>query len=129
MKKYLSLLLVFALVLLSGYAFAQEPGAVAASADQALEAPAWLKVAVEFLMGLPYVGPVAVEIVKWSGLVAGICTALVLLVQSLSAAFQGAAILAGFGPVAEKIKKYGDIVIHYLKMLSMFNAQKKPPQQ
>lgn len=117
-------LLLFSLLCVCSMAFAQESAPVL----QELAPPEWLGAVVSFAQALPYIGPVVLFIVKWAGLVAGVMTALVVLVQSLSLAFQAAGILLGFDKFAQAVKKYGDIAVHYLKLLSMFNAQKKPPQ-
>lgn len=88
--------------------------------------PEWLGAVLQFVSSLPYAGPVIVALIKWAGLVAGIMTALSVFAQAVLAVPELVARWAGANEAAEKIRKISDVVLPWLKWLSVFNVQKKP---
>lgn len=124
MKKYLWLFLVTMCLFAVG-----AHAADVVDPNQVTEVPSWLKAVLDLVSGLPYVGVVVVEVLKWTGLVAGVMTALATCIMTLSLALQGAGVLLGFTKVAETVKKYTDMIMPWLQYLSIYNVQKKPPVQ
>lgn len=112
--------LIFVLLLLPAAAFAD--GVVAPVLS--LTPPDWLGTVVQFLAAVPYVGPVIVEVLKWVGLISAVATALSVLAQTLLALPEVAARWAGAHAIADKIKSVSDVVLPWLKWLSVFNVQK-----
>lgn len=86
----------------------------------------WLGAVVTFLSAVPYIGPVIVAVLKWVGLIASIATALSVLAQAILVIPEIVAKWAGATEVSAQIKKYSDLILPYLKYLSIFNVQKKP---
>jgi hypothetical protein len=79
----------------------------------------------DFLSGIPKVGPILVQVIKYAGAAAGILTALSLFVQGVLAALSGVLNVAKFQGLADKLKKFSDFIVPKLKYFSMFNVQKK----
>lgn len=105
--------------------------AFAADGDVA-QAPEWLGAILTFVAGVPYVGPVIVEVMKWLGVIASVMTALSLGVQGVLMALAGLASLSGkltglesLKSAAEKIKEWSDKILPWLRYVSVFNVQKK----
>lgn len=89
------------------------------------EIPSWIAPVVMWLQGVPTVGPILVEVLKWLGLLAAVLTALSTFMMALSKAVVGVAGMAGFVAFAEKAQKFFDVALKYAKYFSMFNVQKK----
>jgi hypothetical protein len=110
-------------------AFAAFLFALPAHADDAVAAvtapPEWLGSILVFFQSLPYVGPVLVAVLKWMGVITTLFTALSIAVQAILTIPELVAKWAGAQKAADQIKKYSDIVLPYLKYLSIFNVQKK----
>lgn len=90
------------------------------------EVPAWLDKILAILSGLPVVGPVVVEILKYLGVFAVVITSftafLMASVRALVAGFNVAKLVE----LAAKLKAFEDSkVMYYLKYFSLFNAPKK----
>lgn len=90
------------------------------------EVPAWLDKVLSILSGLPVVGPVVVEILKYLGVFAVVITSftafLMASVRALVAVFNVAKLVE----LAAKLKAFEDSkVMYYLKYFSLFNASKK----
>jgi len=76
------------------------------------------------IQGLPYVGPVLVELMKWIAIIAPIMTALSFCVQAVLAVPEIVARYHGAQDLADKIKYYSDKINYWLAYLSIRNAQK-----
>lgn len=110
-------------------AHAEDAPAPASTADQALEAPVWLKYGVETAVGLPYVGPVLVEVLKWVGVVAALLTALSAFLLAVSRALAGIVKLVPMLSALDKVKALVDKLLPYAMYLSVFNVQKDPKKK
>lgn len=93
--------------------------------DPVFNPPEWLASILLFIKGLPYAGPVLIQIFKWSGVLAVVMTTLSVAVITLLKIPEVAARWAGAASVADKIEAFGKKVIPWLKYLSMFNVQKE----
>jgi hypothetical protein len=117
MKSYL-FTIALGLLMLATPAFAQEVAQVAT------EAPVWLADLLQFIAGIPKVGPIAVEVFKWLGVIASVFTALSVCLTVVLKIPEVAAKWAGAPELAEKIAKLNEKIQPWLKYLSVFNVQK-----
>ena len=135
-------LVLIAFMLFSGVAFAQNalvaapvaPAAPIAQASQpdpvmvkdvSVAPPNWMQDVMVSIKSLPMVGPIAVKVLNWLGVLVSILTALsafmMIAIQALSSVMN----VAQLSDLASKIKGFQDgKLMYYLKYLSMFNAQK-----
>jgi hypothetical protein len=101
----------------------EAPGAVAL--PDAGEVPAYLPQILSFLKSIPYVGPVVSKVLAVVSVVCTVATALYIFLLTLFSIPEVLARWAGAQKIADFIKKYGGVVLKWLKYLSIFNAQKK----
>lgn len=87
--------------------------------------PVWLSTIILFVQGLPVVGPIIIEVCKWLGVLTTVATLLSAMIQTMLTIPQILAVWAGAQGLADKIKKISDLILPWLKYLSMFNVQKK----
>lgn len=90
-----------------------------------LAPPDWLSTALILVQSIPVVGVMLAKIFMWSGVVSSIMTAVSIGVQGVLSALASGAGLVGLADVSAKIKSVSDIMLPWLKYLSMFNVQKK----
>jgi|GEM_PF-5277134 len=126
--------LILAMILMTGFmAFAQAPDvaptmvvSASAPADDVLMPPAWLATALKTIESMPIIGPVAVEVFKWLGVIASIATALVTflvaVIRALSVVLSAARMLA----LANMIAAFeSSKIMYWLKFFSIYNAKEK----
>lgn len=132
MRIYVFIILFF----LSLGAFAQTPVPAASVAPERVVfipsqepavfvPPTWLKDAMLFVTSVPVVGPIAVEVFKWLGVLASLATALFGAFFAIVRTLSGVLNLAGLVGLATKLDRFYLIVAPYLKFFSIFNAQKE----
>lgn len=88
------------------------------------EVPGYLKGAMDFLVSLPYVGPVLIIVLKWTGLVAAVMTGLSTMVMGIANALKVIGYTMGFVTFAEKVDGIYKKVWPYIAFLSMYNVPK-----
>ncbi len=120
MKKIFGLMLFILVSIFAVSVFAQVPGPVVP--------PDWLNFVLGLISKIPYVGGVIAFIVKWTGLVAGIMTALSVMVQAILGLPEIVARWSGATAIADKVKSISDAVLPWLKWLSIFNVPVAAPQ-
>lgn len=111
MKKILALLLI-----VPAFAFADEAP---------VEVPAILKFFMDMLFAIPGIGPIALEILKYIGVIAAVATALATAFAAIANALRTFAQFAGFVALVDKIEALYAKIWPYLAWLSMYNVQKK----
>jgi hypothetical protein len=89
------------------------------------EVPAWLKMAMDIVVGLPYVGPVVVFVLKWTGVVAAVMTGLSTLVMGVATALKAIGQGLGFQGFAQKVDELYHKVWPWVAWLSMYNVPKR----
>lgn len=89
------------------------------------DVPFWLKSVMDFLVSIPYVGPVLVEILKWIGVVAAVTTGLSTLIMGVAKALKELGKALGFVTFAEKVDAAYQKVWPYIAWLSVYNVPKK----
>ena len=93
--------------------------------EAATEVPGWLQMVMDFIVAIPLVGPVILEVLKWLGVVSAVATALSTGLLVISKAFQAMGQAMGFVAFAEKVDAIYRQVWPYLSWLSVYNAKKK----
>lgn len=88
------------------------------------EVPAWLKIVMDFITGIPYVGPIVLTVLKWMGVVAAVLTGLATLVGGVAKALSALGTALGFVKFAESVDAALAKVWPYIAWLSMYNVQK-----
>lgn len=119
MKKLTVFLTVLILATMSFCAFAQDLPAEALP-------PEWLGGVLVWLQSVPKVGPIIVQILKWTSVIVTVFTALSVAAQAILKIPEIGLRIAGASELADKIKKVSDKILPWLKYLSAFNVQKKP---
>lgn len=89
------------------------------------DAPAWITSVINFLSGIPYVGPVIVFILKWSAILSAITTAVSSAVIAVLKVPEVIALWTGSAKWLERIQWFKNKVLPWLQYLSQFNVQKK----
>ena len=89
------------------------------------DVPEWLRVIMGLVMGLPYVGPIVIEILKWVGVVAALATGISTTIAAILVTLRKIGKAAGFENFAAGVQKIFDIVWPYIAWLSIYNVQKK----
>lgn len=92
----------------------------------ALVPPAWLLEVMHKIESVPVIGPVAIDVFKWLGVVAAVMTALVTCLLSITRALVFAGRIQGMAPLmawAMKLEK--GKVMYWLKYFSVYNAKKE----
>lgn len=114
MKKILLISLLFV-----GVCYAQ-----VAPVDPVFMPPSWLSKVMEYVLGVPVIGPIVIEIMKWLGVLASVMTSLAVcftaVMKSLSKVLNAAKLLGLAAKVDALYIKYAP----YLKFLSLYNVQK-----
>lgn len=95
-----------------------------AFADQSVNVapPELITSILQFLQGIPKVGPWIVVILKGIAIIAPIMTALSIMAQAILSIPEVAARYSGAHALADKIKYYSDKIIYYLSYFSIRNA-------
>lgn len=88
------------------------------------EVPVWLKIVMDFITGIPYVGPIVLTVLKWMGVVAAVLTGLATLVGGVAKALSALGAAMGFVKFAESVDSALAKVWPYIAWLSMYNVQK-----
>ena len=91
------------------------------------EVPAWLKIVMDFITGIPYVGPIVLTALKWLGVIASILTGLATLIGGVAKALSALGTALGFVRFAESVDATLAKVWPYIAWLSMYNVQKPKP--
>jgi hypothetical protein len=91
------------------------------------EVPAWLKIVMDFITGIPYVGPVVLTALKWMGVVAAVMTGAATLIGSVAKALSALGTAMGFVKFSESVDAALAKVWPYIAWLSMYNVQKPKP--
>lgn len=121
----------FSLLLVCVVAFGQEAAQVVQEAAVAQpvpvqEVPEWLDKVLAILQGIPVLGPIVTEILKYLGVFAVITTSLTAFLMTALRALVSVFNLAKLVDLAVKVKAFEDSkVMYYLKYFSLFNAPKK----
>jgi hypothetical protein len=84
----------------------------------------WIGMVLQFLMSVPYVGPILVKILEILSLVSVGMTALSAGVAAFIKGSEGILKLAGAHEKAKMIAEKGEKLLYWLKYFSMFNAKK-----
>lgn len=87
--------------------------------------PEWFKAVLTKANSIPYVGPFAVELMKWLGVIASILTALVTCFFAITKSLSTVMRLGKFVEIAAKIDGLYAKLSPYLKFFSMYNVQKE----
>lgn len=85
----------------------------------------WLTPILQFLLGIPKVGPILAQIFEVVAIVGAVFTYLTVAAIAILSVPELAARWAGAHGLADKIKKVSDVVVPWLKYFSIFNRQKK----
>lgn len=105
-----------ALVLVPAFVFAEEAPT---------DVPAWLQMVMDFIVAIPGVGPIVLEVLKWLGVVASVMTALSTALMAVSEALKKVGIALGFSEFAAKIDELYKKIWPYIAWLSIYNNKKK----
>jgi hypothetical protein len=116
MRLFNFLIPFIAVFIISGMAYAQTPPA------EGLE---WLTSVINFLLGVPYVGPVLVFVIKWASIISGIATALSAALVTILKLPEVVAIFSGSQKWLERIQWVKEKILPWIQYFSMFNVQKK----
>lgn len=88
------------------------------------EVPAFLKTAMDFLTTLPYVGPLVLSLLKWTGVVAAVMTGISTMVMGVANALKVIGVAMGFQGFAEKVDGAYKAIWPWIAFLSMYNVPK-----
>jgi hypothetical protein len=91
------------------------------------EVPAWLKMVMDFITAIPYVGPVVLTALKWIGVVAAVLTGVATLIGGVAKALSTIGEFLGFVTFANTVEAWLAKVWPYIAWLSMYNVQKPKP--
>lgn len=106
------------------------PSYVLAGVDPApWEAPIFLKPIIDMIMGLPIIGPILYEVLKWTGIIAVALTGIAGAIMGVAKVAKESAKLAGFVALAEKIDGWYQKIFPIVAWLSMLNVQKPAPKK
>ena len=89
------------------------------------EVPIWLKPVMDFLIALPYVGPVLVEILTWVGVVAALTTGVASLFAGVAQSLEKLGKLMGLVKFAEGVQGFYDKVWPWVAWFSVYNVPKR----
>lgn len=124
--KFLNAIFVLVILTFAAASFAQETASATIVAQNANGIPEWVIQLIGAISSFfPSVGPILVKIATIAGIIATVATALVIAARAVFAVPELALRWAGQKEKADKILAIADKVIYYLKLVSMFNAQKK----
>lgn len=87
--------------------------------------PEWLSQILNWLVTIPKVGPIVVEIGKWLGVIASVFTVLSVALTAIVKIPEIGLRFFKFVELAEKLAKFHDKIQPYIKYLSIFNVKKK----
>ena len=114
--------------LLFSFLVAKLAHADSAAAASLLAPPDWLAGVLGSVLGMfPKVGSVVILVVKWLGFISGALTALAVFLKALSEIGQGLFNVAGFSKVAQTIDDVENVILPWVKFLSMFNQRTPLP--
>lgn len=85
----------------------------------------WVAYLIDFLSGLPWVGPFLVMVLKYVGIVAAVFTSASVFATTLLRIPEVIARWAGAEMLASKIADFHDKIVPWLDYLSVFNSKKK----
>lgn len=95
--------------------------------DPATQYP-WVGMVLGFLGGLPGVGDILAKVVSVVMVVGAVMTVVATTLDGLSKSLEGVLNVAGLKGIAEKVKAFHDKVTPWIKYLSLYNVQKKKPE-
>jgi len=101
--------------------------AMAEELDPATQYP-WVGMVLGFLGGLPGVGDILAKVISVVMVVGAVMTVVATALDGLSKALEGVLNVAGLKGVAEKVKAFHAKVAPWVKYLSLYNVQKKKPE-
>lgn len=88
--------------------------------------PVWLADIMRFVERVPVIGPIAIEVFKWIGVIAAIFTALVTCLLSITRTLFMAASLSSLAPLMAWVTKFEEgKLMNWLKYFSIYNAKKE----
>lgn len=120
MKKHI---LTIAMVTFAFLALAHSQ--VAVSVPDVAVPPAWLTAIMAWLAAVPVAGPVVLSVAKWLGVISSVLTILVTAILAVLKVLQAVLPLVKLQDLAAKVAALEDSkALYWLKMLSMYNAQK-----
>lgn len=90
----------------------------------ATEVPGWLQFLMDLLVGIPVVGPILLEALKWLGVVSAVMTAVSTSLTLVAKALQVLGQALGFQQFAAKIEGIYNAIWPYLAWLSVYNSKK-----
>lgn len=88
--------------------------------------PDWLATLMIWIQGMPVVGPILIELMKWAGFLSASLTALAAFLMSLGKALSQMQKISGLAQYAQKGIELINKVLPYVAYLSMFNVQHPP---
>jgi hypothetical protein len=88
------------------------------------ELPGWVTGMIDFLLGVPTIGPIVYNILAYIGVASGVMTGIASLFWFTCKALEKAALLAGFMPIANKVRDIYEMLYPYLAFFSVYNAPK-----
>lgn len=91
--------------------------------------PEWLKEVMEKAYSVPVIGPIAVETMKWLGVIASLLTALATAFFAVARVLSSTLKFAKFVELAVKVDAFYAKWAPYIKFFSMYNVQKKPEEE
>lgn len=88
--------------------------------DAYTEPPQWMKTTIGVVLKVPYIGPIAVEVLKWMGVLSALLTALAGVLLSIGMLLEKLGKSIGW---LVKVKNVLDKIYPYVAWLSMLNVQ------
>jgi hypothetical protein len=124
MKSFLKIVFSFFVLslVMSAFAFAD------ASAIPDPSSLPWVGSVIQVLSGLPYIGPVLLKVISYSGAVAGVMTAVAVCAQAVLTALAGILNVGGLSTKANAVLAFEAKIVPWLQYLSIFNVQKSAPK-
>ena len=87
--------------------------------------PIWLKPIVDIILGVPVIGPILLGLLKWTGIIAAVMTALSGGLMLVAKSLEKAGTALGFVKFAATVKSWYDKIFPIVAWFSMFNVLKK----
>lgn len=88
------------------------------------EVPSWMKAVMDFIVGIPGVGPFLLSVLKWMGVVAAVLTGIATLIMGVANALKAVGTALGFQEFAAKVDAIYKKIWPWIAWLSMYNVQK-----
>lgn len=87
--------------------------------------PAWLTWVIGWTVKIPYIGPFTVFIMKWSGFLAAVTTALAIALETVFSLIAKTFNKVGWANLAVTVDKAAKMSLPWVKYFSMLNAKKE----